>query len=60
MPVEEKPRDYDALMRLPAGRTCGDCSNFRRCLAFGYTSVNRTQCDFWPSRYHEVPEKERR
>ncbi len=47
-------RDYDVLMRLPAGRTCSDCLFFRRCKALGYTHDDRTQCDFWPRRYHQI------
>jgi hypothetical protein len=43
--------DYDAAMRLPAGKTCGDCAHVRRCCAmFGHTPAD-TSCDFYPSRF---------
>ena len=43
--------DYSTEMRLPAGKTCGDCIHTRRCVAlFGHTEAD-TACDFYPSRY---------
>jgi hypothetical protein len=43
--------DYDAAMRLPAGKTCGDCVHVRRCVAmFGHVPAD-TSCDFYPSRF---------
>lgn len=44
--------DYEAEMKLPPGKTCGDCRHVLRCLAFGYTSSEaRTGCDFHPNRF---------
>jgi hypothetical protein len=43
--------DYDAAMRLPASKTCGDCAHVRRCVAmFGHVLTD-TSCDFYPSRF---------
>lgn len=43
--------DYDAAMRLPAGKTCGDCVHQRHCVAmFGHAETD-TVCDFYPSRF---------
>ena len=56
MAARERRRepDYDAEMKLPAGKTCGDCFHIRRCLGLGYTSAEaNTSCDFWPSRFRE-------
>ena len=37
-------------MRLPKGKTCGDCAHIRRCKAiFGHTETD-TYCDWSPSR----------
>jgi len=48
-------RDYDAEMRLPPGKTCGDCWHLRRCLAFGFTkNEERTGCDFHPNRFADA------
>ncbi len=39
-------------MKLPTGKTCGDCRHIYRCLAFGFTeSEERTGCDFHPVRF---------
>lgn len=43
--------DYDAEMRLPAGKTCDDCVHSRRCFAFGFSEAGRTSCDFWPNKF---------
>lgn len=44
--------DYDAEMKLPAGKTCGDCHHIKRCRAFGFTSSEaNTSCDFHPNRF---------
>lgn len=49
--------DYDADMKLPDGKTCGDCVHIRRCLGIGYTSSETNNfCDFWPNRYLAKPE----
>lgn len=46
--------DYDAAMRLPPGKTCGDCAHVRRCVAmFGHVPAD-TACDFYPSRFRQV------
>lgn len=51
--VEE--RDYDAEMKLPPGKTCGDCRHVKRCRAFGFTSSeSNTNCDFHPNRFIEA------
>lgn len=43
--------DYDAAMRLPAGKTCVDCVHCRKCCAmFGHVPAD-TSCDFYPSRF---------
>lgn len=46
-------------MRLPAGETCGDCLNIKRCKAiFGHTEAD-TYCDWSPSRFQKsIKEKE--
>jgi hypothetical protein len=39
-------------MKLPEGKTCGDCIHIKRCLAFGFTkSEERKECDFFPRRF---------
>lgn len=44
------PADPDK-MRLPKGKTCGDCVHIRRCsLIFGHTTTD-TYCDWSPSRF---------
>lgn len=46
--------DYHAEMRLPPGKTCGDCVHLSRCIGFGFTSsAENVSCDFWPRRYRE-------
>ena len=40
---------------LPAGKNCSSCAHVDRCCAFGFSSPNRIDCDFFPSRY--VPSK---
>jgi hypothetical protein len=43
--------DYDAAMRLPEGKTCGDCVHCRRCCTmFGHVPGD-TSCDFYPIRF---------
>jgi hypothetical protein len=49
-PPKPEP-DYRAEMRLPEGKTCGDCVHCSRCCAiFGHVPED-TSCDWWPSRY---------
>jgi hypothetical protein len=44
--------NYDQDMRLPDGKTCGDCVHIYRCTIFGFTSSPaNTSCDFWPNRF---------
>jgi hypothetical protein len=43
--------DYATEMKLPAGRTCGDCTNAARCIAFGCTTATADSCDWWPNRF---------
>lgn len=43
------PADPDK-MKLPQGKTCGDCAHIRRCKAiFGHVETD-TYCDWSPSR----------
>lgn len=48
--------NYDAEMKLPDGATCSDCAHAPRCTGFGFTTPDRTSCDFWPSRFHAKQE----
>lgn len=46
----------DTCMRLPAGKTCGDCVHLTRCKSFGFTAAASEQaCSFHPRRFREVP-----
>lgn len=46
------PADPDK-MRLPEGKTCGDCCHIYRCKRmFGHTETD-TYCDWSPSRFFE-------
>lgn len=49
--VGENHRIYDQLMQLPAGKTCNDCRHSARCFGLGYSTPNRTSCDFYPNRF---------
>ncbi len=41
-----------ATMELPAGRTCADCSHFKRtCEWLIDCEPGRTSCDWWPVRF---------
>lgn len=41
-------------MRLPEGKTCGDCAHLRRCELIGFTpSAKETTCSFHPRRFRE-------
>ena len=47
----------DDEMKLPAGKTCNDCTHCYRCTQiFGVTDTN-TVCDFYPSRFHADSEQ---
>lgn len=51
------PADPDK-MRLPAGKTCGDCVHIYRCKAmFGHVETD-TSCDWSPSRFRQAKAKE--
>jgi hypothetical protein len=55
---QEPEIDYDAAMRLPAGKTCGDCAHVRKCVAmFGHVPAD-TSCDFYPSRFRPAVAQE--
>lgn len=43
-------------MKLPAGKTCDNCVHIKRCLAFGFTELGRTSCDFHPNKFREIKE----
>ena len=38
-------------MKLPAGKTCGGCSNFAGCKALFGCKPDNTQCDYFPRRF---------
>ena len=40
-------------MKLPDGKSCRDCTAFRRCRALFGCKPHYTTCDFAPSRFHE-------
>ena len=42
----EKHHDYDAEMKLPEGKTCSDCRNFRFCKGFLGLKGTETKCDW--------------
>lgn len=46
---EERADDMD----LPAGKTCGVCDNFRRCVGLFGCEAGATRCDWSPSRFRE-------
>lgn len=49
-PLNYDPTDPDK-MRLPSGKTCGDCFHIRRCkMIYGHTEVD-AYCDWSPSRF---------
>lgn len=40
----------------PAGATCADCRNFRRCAVFVGREGHEVQCDWHPSAFaHQAP-----
>jgi len=41
----------DDDMKLPPGKTCGDCAHLRRCKALFGCKPTNTECDFSPSRF---------
>ncbi len=40
-------------MKLPAGKTCDSCFAFYFCNGIGCTWPGRTECDYFPNRFHE-------
>lgn len=46
-----KEPDYEADMKLPAGRTCADCFASKFCIGIGCTKEESTSCDYWPNRF---------
>lgn len=59
--MSEKPLNYDPAdkdkMRLPIGRTCGDCYHIRRCKAIYGHVESDVECDWSPSRFWHVDTK---
>jgi len=44
----------DTCMRLPLGKTCGDCVHIGRCEAIGYTrSAEELACSLFPRHFRE-------
>jgi hypothetical protein len=43
----------DPSMRLPAGKTCGDCVNFAYCLRLFQCKYASETCDWAPARFRE-------
>lgn len=47
----------ETCMKLPGGKTCGDCVHIQRCEAFGFAGKGdvpareETSCDFFPRRF---------
>lgn len=49
------PTDPDK-MRLPVGKTCGECGHFTRtCVWLISCKPTNTTCDWSPSRFREKP-----
>lgn len=40
-------------MKLPAGKTCGDCKHLAWCTQAYSVKVKNTMCDFEPVRFQE-------
>jgi hypothetical protein len=53
---EREPMRRDGSgMDLPPGKTCADCTHFRRCnLMFGHIAADES-CDWLPSRFRAAP-----
>lgn len=43
----------DQDMKLPEGKTCGDCAHYKRCKALFDCPAENTQCDWAPSRFRQ-------
>jgi hypothetical protein len=51
----DKSCTESTCMKLPAGKTCGDCANFSRCAGLFQCPQSSTVCDFFPRRFVEQP-----
>lgn len=40
-------------MKLPEGKTCGDCAHYSKCEWLIRCKSNNTECDWAPSRFFE-------
>jgi hypothetical protein len=49
--VVDNPGIHERLMQLPVGMSCSDCAHAKRCFALGYSTPERTTCDFYPSHF---------
>lgn len=45
-------------MNLPDGKKCGDCIHFQRCEWLIACSPNNTTCDWIPSKFYQIINKE--
>lgn len=43
----------DQDMKLPEGKTCGDCANFEDCQFLFQCSASNTVCDWSPSYFRQ-------
>ena len=41
----------DESMKLPEGKTCGDCVNWIKCYGLFMCPVGNTSCDFHPIKF---------
>jgi len=55
MPLPETDRQAYERIKLPPGKTCGDCVFLKRCRAFFGCNPANTVCDWHPSRFREKP-----
>lgn len=55
------PKWSEPDMRLPVGKTCGDCAHLARCVAMFGAVAGSLVCDFSPSKFMPkvAAEKER-
>ncbi len=50
----------DDDMKLPAGKTCGDCRWYSRCEWLVGCESSNTECDWAPSRFVEKAREEQK
>lgn len=51
----DKACTSDTCMKLPDGKTCGDCRHVERCVSmFGHVPSD-AYCDWFPRRFAEKP-----